>query len=98
MGTIYKFVCPSCGYAAEVSGHGDGGFKALTVTIACKHCKELYDVAVSTCENSKAPEWIDVAPHCPNSPTHEWVEWRDPGACPRCATAMVRGEVVAWWD
>jgi hypothetical protein len=35
MGTVYQFICESCGYKAKVSGGEDCGMSVVTKTIVC---------------------------------------------------------------
>jgi hypothetical protein len=70
MGTLFKYQCPNCTYVAEVSGRGDRGFVARTITISCSVCQTLYDVVVAKGEPAdrmNVKSWKNVEPHCPHS-------------------------------
>ena len=47
MGALFTFVCPDCGYEAEVSGGLDFGMLCATHTVSCPTCKALSDMDVS---------------------------------------------------
>jgi hypothetical protein len=44
VGRTYHFECPHCQYRARVSGGTDGGVNCVIQTIACRNCRELFDV------------------------------------------------------
>jgi hypothetical protein len=44
MGRTYHFECPQCHYQACVSGGAEQGVNCSVQTVACKNCRELYDV------------------------------------------------------
>jgi hypothetical protein len=48
MGCRYRFHCPDCGYKADISRGGDGGFVAGTTTIVCLDCRGLFDIVTGT--------------------------------------------------
>jgi hypothetical protein len=44
MGKTYVFECGLCHYRAKISGGGDSGVDCEVQTIACRDCRELFDV------------------------------------------------------
>jgi hypothetical protein len=44
MGKTYVFECGLCHYRAKVSGGADSGVDCEVQTIACRDCRELFDV------------------------------------------------------
>ena len=46
MGQKFEFICPDCHYEALVAGGFDCGMMSAFVTVACRDCRELYDVLV----------------------------------------------------
>ena len=97
MGTLFAFVCESCGYEAEVSGGEDCGMAQATTTILCADCKELYDVPVSNDAIKRNPA-REVPIRCPKSQSHRSCLWRRPGPCARCGAIMTRGAETVIWD
>jgi Zn finger protein HypA/HybF involved in hydrogenase expression len=97
MGALYKFVCGSCGYQVEVSGGRDAGMVALTATIACLNCQELYDVVTS--EHPLASAKVNEIPiRCPKSHSHRVSLWKHPGRCPKCGAILTRANETVLWD
>ena len=100
MGTSYRFVCPHCGYHAEVSGGEDAGMTCLTVTITCMACRKLFDVMTRQLPRwGEDADWIEVETQCPCSAGHKCELWTHPGPCPKCGTIMDReDEPFLFWD
>jgi len=109
MGSWLLFTCPSCGYAATVSGGADVGMRCATQTIVCKTCKELADVVTHSSEDGTWPplskdeaEGAEERPpipiRCPESAAHPVEPWSAGGPCPKCGVAMGEGELDALWD
>jgi hypothetical protein len=96
MGETRGYICPSCRYAADVSGGDDAGMAVVTTTIACGECRALRDVVTGRREQGFAP----IAPVCPRGRRHHVSPWRFPGPCPRCGTTMVEDPdaAIALWD
>ncbi|HEY5296439.1 MAG TPA: hypothetical protein VIK59_00785 [Verrucomicrobiae bacterium] len=44
MGKTYHYQCAHCGYRTNVSGGADKGVNCDVQTIACRECRELFDV------------------------------------------------------
>ena len=44
VGRTYHFECPHCHYRANVSGGADDGWHCEVQTVACRDCRELFDV------------------------------------------------------
>jgi hypothetical protein len=44
VGRTYHFECPYCHYRADISGGADSGIHCEIQTVACRDCRELYDV------------------------------------------------------
>ena len=97
MGTRRRFACPSCGYAALVSGGDDCGFFYATRTVVCARCAEVSDVVCSETPwdpGSVASYCFLRCPSC-DGPVRPWRN----RACPRCGEAMEpdpEGPVVSW--
>ena len=88
MGTWYRFTCPACTYAADISGGDDAGMAVVTTTIVCRACKKLYDAATRRLPISEeGADWIDERLRCPNSEGHIVELWKHPGAAeqPGCS-------------
>jgi len=96
MGTLYRFSCPNCAHAVEVSGGDDAGMVCLTTTVVCEECRQLYDVAIVKNPGSAYPKRIPI--HCPKSGRHKVKRWRSPRPCPKCGTSMKKGEPTVLWD
>jgi len=58
MGRSYLFDCPKCGYKARVAGRAERGVRFAINTVACRNCKQLYDVVTRL----KLPQPDDLAP------------------------------------
>jgi hypothetical protein len=44
VGRTYHYECPYCHYRADISGGADSGIHCEIQTVACRDCRELYDV------------------------------------------------------
>ena len=44
MGKTYQFECELCQYRVRVSGGADAGLDCEVQTVACRDCRELFDV------------------------------------------------------
>jgi hypothetical protein len=99
MGTWYRFQCPSCRYAVEVSGKDDTGMGCALTTIVCEDCGILADVVTSEEPWLAAlPDWTPSPPQCEMSPQHTVRKWTHPGPCPKCGEVMERGKGLAIWE
>ena len=86
-----------------VSGGYSYSMSGPTVTIACKTCRDLFDVKLWANEDAQrvydeavkagTPVWeLDTVPRCPTRKSHVVGIWFDPGPCPRCGTLMTQGD------
>lgn len=104
MGSIYRFVCEGCNYAAEVSGGPDIGFIVKTQTVYCHCCRELLDVNVEYwAKRFMSPR--DLAQlsendlgKCPRCRGLESTPWNFGDPCPRCAGKIRKDTLVMDWD
>jgi len=104
MGECFKFSCPVCGYAAEVSGGRDSGEGHCTQTILCFDCKELMDVVAAVLSGFEKPgmeltgeseeNLLLVRIKCQRGSNHNWREWNAPDVCPRCGNSMELGHRI----
>jgi hypothetical protein len=63
MGAKYQFICEGCGYEADVSGGDDFSFRALTTTIFCEECEELYARSWQRCRPCPETQILSPASH-----------------------------------
>ncbi len=92
MGRTARFSCSGCGYEALVSDGDDAGTVALTTTVLCEGCGELYDALTGRPYAGRATE-----PACPVDTTHLVSRWEHQGLCPRCGFRTERlGEELLW--
>lgn len=100
MGTRCCFVCPGCGYSANVSGGDDAGMFCETTTMVCRGCRSLYDIKTRIRPLIRMRvDWVAQKPRCPESDEHELENWTHPGPCPRCNAIMEKDEsVIEVWD
>ncbi|MHB1134828.1 MAG: hypothetical protein ACYC4L_20855 [Chloroflexota bacterium] len=98
MGAKFSFRCPSCAYAAEVSGGDDVGMMVRTTTILCADCRELHDVVTGESLASASPSPRQTPLRCPVAAEHAVSRWRHPGPCPRCGTTLHRLGLALFWD
>jgi hypothetical protein len=92
MGRTYHFECPQCHYHAKISGGADGGVHCEVQTVACRDCRELFDVFTRKREAADAPVKIKFpaffGPEIPpvilrdkaKAPCRDWRKFRL--ACP----------------
>jgi len=101
MGTKYQFNCKSCKYEREISGGPDQGMFAVTKTISCRRCKQLFDVIIgeySFVESEDEPKKIPCrCPGCGGG-EEECADWRHPGPCPQCGEILTREFETMLWD
>jgi rubrerythrin len=92
MGAMLRYRCGACGYEAELSvGVGFAGIDSDV--FLCRDCRELVAANVKNLQTGRK-----LKPRCPNSRKHVIEPWNEPGPCPRCGAAGVRGEYVGCWD
>ena len=110
MGQKFEFICPNCHYEAFVAGGFDCGMMSAFVTVACRDCRELYDVLVDQRtdgdgfeveegdgeEGEGIPALAGLA--CPKEAGHRIGLWEAAGACPRCGAGMQVGRPGPCWD
>ena len=71
MGRAFWFECSRCGYRAKVAGGADRGHDFFVQTVACRNCKELYDVVTrirASAAPTEAPEPTAQGPQRKKSP------------------------------
>jgi hypothetical protein len=94
---LYKFYCDACGYEAIVSGQNGRDEINSGLTIHCEDCKELYEIEDQGSYTIKQKAFYKKA-RCPESFTHQFRIWTDPGVCPKCGKPMRKGDLVVSWD
>ena len=95
MAQKFEFSCLTCGYSAGVSGGRACGMVAVTVTIVCRDCQELFDAVA----NEKPWNVLEggivkgklTGICCPKNPGHDSIQWRHPWKCPKCENRMKKG-------
>ena len=96
MGTVYEFICESCGYQARVCGGRDRGFYAIVETMICHDCCELVDVPVG---DTRSPAVkllkgeIEIEEFRKLMPEYEAKNKERFGHCPQC-----KGMNVSRWE
>lgn len=108
MGSLYRFICPGCGYEAEVSGGLDYGMASVVHTVRCPRCKELSDALISHRPGDlaalfetdpKTGALVEKRIRCGLDGRHTAELWEHPGPCPRCRTTLERDErPTEMWD
>ena len=104
MGARYKYECPKCHYEAVVSGEVSQGMMSVSLTIQCRDCVSLYDVAFLERQYVERPggradmKFKQRRLRCPENSRHSWDLFT--GACPRCSAHLTvdkdRPELL--WD
>lgn len=100
MGKTYEFECGLCQYRAKVSGGADGGLDCQVQTVACRDCRELFDVFIRVRRQAapvgkfrpKHPEIPPVALPGAVARANGWEEFKP--ACP----VNPRHTVAPWKD
>lgn len=102
MGARLRFECDGCGYSAEVSGGRDFGEQAVTHTVACAHCRALFDVLLGDVQSAVLHGPLTKAElariRCPNGEGHTLSEWGATRLCPRCGEIMQALGGAMLWD
>ena len=87
MGSLFDFICRSCGYNASVCGGRDFGFVAVVQTMTCSTCRELVDVLIGR-EGKDGPtgdpEFDADIGRCPECNGDQVVPWPTTRPCPKC--------------
>ena len=89
MGKTYLFECGLCHYRVKVSGGMDAGVDCELQTVACRDCKELFDVYTKVRRlSSPVGKFKTVNPEIPpaalaGSPARKKDWEQKPLACPR---------------
>lgn len=101
MGSLSRFRCPECGYAATVSGGRDCGMVAVVRTMVCDDCRALADVLIGR-EGKDGPTGdaeydrrLNICPRCHGTRVRPW---KATLTCPRCDTRMIsdRNFTLLW--
>jgi hypothetical protein len=89
MGKTYLFECGLCHYRVKVSGGADAGVDCEVQTVACRDCRELYDVFTRVRRQSTpVGKFKTLNPEIPpaaliGSPARRKGWQKNPLACPR---------------
>ena len=97
MGVFYNFVCPNCGYKAQVNGGVDSLEYLTFKTMVCTDCFQLVDALVEI-----RPQWSrrqkngkggyktksKCVVFCPNCNGINLIPWGKPYPCPKCNREM----------
>ena len=81
MGKTYVFECGLCHYRVKVSGGADSGLDCEVQTIACRDCRELFDVFTRVRRQAAAvgkfkPKHLEIPPVAlPGSPASK-IGWQ----------------------
>lgn len=104
MGSTYRFHCRQCDYGADVSGGPDIGFVVKTQTVFCPSCRELRDISIEYCGESRsaptdhAKASDDALGCCWECGARELTDWTAGDPCPRCGGEMNNEGLIADWD
>ena len=108
MGSLYRFICPGCGYEAEVAGGLDYGMECVVHTVSCPKCQQLShalvsdrpgDLAVLLETDLKTGALMPRRIRCGLDGRHTAELWEHPGPCPRCGATLERSdEPTVMWD
>ena len=102
MGTLFRFQCSGCEYAATVSGGRDVGMWAVIKTMTCSDCSEVVDVLIGSLGqdgptgDSESDENLNKCPHCGGRNVRPWTRSYP---CPKCGGNMVKSkQAEVLWD
>ena len=89
MGKTYLFECGLCHYRVKISGGADAGVDCEVQTVACRDCRELYDIFTRVRRQSTpVGKFKTLNPEIPpaaliGSPARRKGWQKHPLACPR---------------
>ena len=102
MGIFYNFICPDCGYRAQVNGGVDRHDAMTFKTMVCADCLQLVDALVEIQRlwfqrrgnqgggNKTQKRCVVFCPKCNGINVIPWEEYHP---CPKCGARMTREEV-----
>ncbi len=91
MGSLNRFSCKSCGYAAMVAGGRDQGMMVVVRTMICDDCQDLVDATIGHFGKDGAtgdPELDGGLNRCPECGGTNVQPWSGSQPCPRCGGRM----------
>ncbi len=98
MGAREEFECLDCGAAAVVSGGPDAGTFSRTITIGCRTCGQLDDLAITRFGKELVHD-ADPLPPCRSCGSDAVAEWSAGDPCPACGGRVERtGRKAMLWD
>jgi len=103
MGVFHNFICPTCGYKAQVNGGVDRLEFFTFKTMVCNDCFQLVDALVET-----RPQWLRRQKNgkrgyktkkqcivlCSNCNGFNLIPWKKHHPCPKCTGEMAPDKAV----
>lgn len=99
MGVRQEFRCEGCGAAAVVSGGPDGGSFGSSITVGCRNCGRLDDLATVRFGETVVRD-DDPLPPCRDCGSSDaMVTWSYGEGCPKCGGRVEKtGRGVMLWN
>jgi hypothetical protein len=105
MEMFHNFVCPTCGYKAQVTGGVDSSDYLTFETMVCADCSQLVDALVEI-----RPRWLHRQKNgkggyktkkkcvvfCPRCNGFHLIPWAQHSPCPKCSGAMTAEKAVSY--